>query len=128
MILPSKELGKLTKAMTPDDKTIYHDIYITLKDKSPKAVQRQVELGKKYLSNHPGELSFTATVLAHGLTRHKQVAYLVNDTGFDVAFHLVFDGRQSHDKYQVSDRHVKHFIPESNPNWVKLRVFDSTES
>ena len=43
---------------------IHHDILITLKDKSPAAVQRQLELGKKYLTNHPGELSFFATVLA----------------------------------------------------------------
>jgi len=106
---------------------IHHDIFITLKDKSPAAVQRQLELGKKYLTNHAGELSFFATVLAHDLTRHKQVAYLFNDDAFDVAFHMVFSSRQAHDAYQVSDRHVKHFIPESNPNWVKIRVFDSVE-
>lgn len=106
---------------------IHHDIFITLKDKSPAAVQKQLELGKKYLTSHAGELSFSATALAHDLTRHKQVAYLFNDDGFDVAFHMVFSGRQAHDAYQVSDAHVKHFIPESNPNWVKIRVFDSVE-
>jgi hypothetical protein len=106
---------------------IHHDIFITLKDKSPDAVQRQLELGKKYLANHPGELSFFATALAHNLTRHKQVSYLFNDDGFDVAFHMVFANREAHDAYQVSDAHVKHFIPESNPNWVKIRVFDSVE-
>jgi hypothetical protein len=111
----------------PDDTPIYHDIYITLKDKSPSAVQRQLELGKKYLANHPGELSFTATVLAHNLTRHKQVPYLFNEDNFDVAFHMVFSGRRAHDDYQVSDEHVKHFIPDSNPNWIKIRVFDSVE-
>jgi len=106
---------------------IHHDIYITLKDKSPENAQRQLELGRKYLTNHPGELSFSATVLAHNLTRHKQVAYLFNEDDFDVAFHMIFSDRQSHDAYQVSDAHVNHFIPESNPNWVKIRVFDSVE-
>ncbi|AOK29626.1 MULTISPECIES: hypothetical protein [Burkholderia] len=109
------------------DKPIHHDIFITLKDKSPAAVQKQLELGRKYLTNHPGELSFSATVLAQNLTRHQQVSYLFNEDNFDVAFHLVFSGRSAHDKYQVSDAHVKHFIPQSNPNWVKIRVFDSVE-
>ena len=109
------------------DGHIHHDIFITLKDKSAAAVQRQLEFGKKYLANHPGELSFYAAVLAHNLTRHKQVAYLFNDDDFDVAFHMVFSDRRAHDAYQVSDTHVKHFIPESNPNWVKIRVFDSVE-
>ena len=106
---------------------IHHDIFITLKDKSPVAIQKQLELGKKYLDNHPGELSFFATALAHNLTRHKQVSYLFNDDGFDVAFHMVFANREAHDAYQVSDAHVHHFIPESNPNWVKIRMFDSIE-
>ena len=66
-------------------------------------------------------------MLAHNLARHKQVPYLFNDDAFDVAFHIVFSGRKAHDEYQVSDAHVKHFIPESNPNWVKIRVFDSIE-
>ena len=109
------------------DGHIHHDIFITLKDRSAAAVRRQLELGKKYLANHFGELSFFATVLAHNLTRHKQVSYLFNDDDFDVAFHMVFSDRQEHDAYQVSDAHVKHFIPESNPNWVKIRVFDSVE-
>ena len=106
---------------------IHHDIFITLKDKSTDAVQRQLELGKKYLANHAGELSFFATALAHNLTRHKQVAYLFNEDDFDVAFHMVFANQEAHDAYQVSDAHVHHFIPQSNPNWVKIRVFDSIE-
>jgi hypothetical protein len=119
--------GTRQTSVAPAEGRIHHDIFITLKDKSPAAVQRQLELGKKYLANHAGELSFSATALAHNLTRHKQVAYLFNDDGFDVAFHMVFADRQAHDAYQVSDAHVKHFIPQSNPNWVKIRVFDSVE-
>jgi hypothetical protein len=117
----------LDASNTITDGHIHHDIFITLKDKSAARVQKQLALGKKYLANHPGELSFFATVLAHNLTRHKQVAYLFNDDDFDVAFHMVFSDRQAHDAYQVSDAHVNHFIPESNPNWVKIRVFDSVE-
>ncbi|PYE88173.1 Dabb family protein [Phyllobacterium leguminum] len=106
---------------------IHHSIYITLKDKSEAAVRKQLELGEKYLSDHPGELSFFATVVARNLTRHKQVAYLFNEDNFDVAFHMIWADAKSHDAYQVSDAHVNHFIPQSNPNWVKIRVFDSVE-
>jgi hypothetical protein len=111
----------------PNDGPIHHDIFITLKDRGVAAIQRQLDLGKAYLRNHPGELSFFATVLARQLTRHKQVAYLFNEDDFDVAFHMVFADRQAHDTYQVSEAHVGHFIPESSPNWVKIRVFDSSE-
>ncbi|WP_445494366.1 DNA methyltransferase [Photorhabdus sp. SF281] len=74
---------------------------------------------------HPGELSFSATVLAHGITRHKQVSYLFNDTDFTVAFHIVFTNAEKHNEYQISKAHVDKFIPMSNPNWEKIRVFDS---
>ena len=119
-------LAQQAKTETGDGR-IHHDIFITLRDKSPKAVERQLDLGRKYLTNHPGELSFSSTVLAKNLTRHKQVSYLFNDDEFDVAFHVIFANRRAHDVYQTSDQHVNHFIPESNPNWVKIRVFDSAE-
>ncbi|KXF79423.1 hypothetical protein ATN84_06910 [Paramesorhizobium deserti] len=119
--------AKKTTSSTHANGHIHHSIYITLKDKSAAAVAKQLELGRKYLTNHPGELSFFATVLAHSLTRHKQVAYLHNEDNFDVAFHMVWADRQAHDEYQMSDAHVNYFIPQSNPNWVKIRVFDSVE-
>jgi hypothetical protein len=106
---------------------IFHTIYITLKDNSKEAIKRQLALGEKYLANHPGEIAFAASVYDPNVTRHKQVSYLVNEH-FDVAFHMMFKDRKSHDAYQVSPRHVKQFIPESNTNWVKIRVFDSVSA
>lgn len=123
----STKEASMTPDDTPEDPPIHHDIYITLKDRSSGAVQRQLGLGKEYLADHPGELSFSATVLAQNLIRGKQVPYLVNEDDFDVAFHMVFSSRLAHDEYLASDARVKHFIPESNPNWVKVRVFDSVE-
>lgn len=104
---------------------IQHDIFIKLKDSSLDSSKRQLELGIKYLAEHPGQLYFGASCLAFNVDRHKQVPYLVNELDFDVAFHMIFKDAQSHDMYQVSDRHVKHFIPESKGNWSKIRVFDS---
>ena len=105
---------------------IHHSIYITMKDNSPAEVKRQLQLGKEYLSNHPGQLSLMCCTLSKGLERHKQVSYLHNEQNWDVSFHLIFESAEAHDKYQTSDRHVKHFIPMSKDNWTELRVFDST--
>lgn len=104
---------------------IVHDMFITLKDTAQAAIDKQIDLGRKYLSHHPGQISFNATVLARGLTRHQQVSYLHNETEFTVAFHLVFKDAAAHDEYQTSDAHAKNFIPMSNPNWATLRIFDS---
>jgi hypothetical protein len=121
-LIASKQLRR--RVLSDTNGPIFHSIYITLKDRSEEAIQHQLELGKKYLSGHPGELSFVPCVMAKNVTRHKQVSYLVNED-FDVAFHFLFKDRESHDKYQTSERHVKHFIPESNTNWVRIKVFDS---
>ena len=48
----------------------------------------------------------------------------VNQRDFDVALHLVFSDRQSHDLYQVSDRHQE-FIATNRDNWSQVRVYDS---
>ena len=95
-----------------------HDVYFSLNDASPAARDALVAACKKYLTGHPGTVSFSAGVLASELDRP------VNDRDFDVALHIVFDGRTSHDKYQDAPRH-KQFIEENQKNWKKVRVFDS---
>lgn len=95
-----------------------HDVYFSLNDASPAARDALVAACKKYLTGHPGVVSFSAGVLASELDRP------VNDRDFDVALHMVFDGKASHDKYQDAPRH-KQFIEENQKNWKKVRVFDS---
>jgi hypothetical protein len=95
-----------------------HDVYFSLNDASPAARDALVAACKKYLTGHPGVVSFSAGVLASELNRP------VNDRDFDVALHIVFDGKASHDKYQDAARH-KQFIEENQKNWKKVRVFDS---
>jgi len=95
-----------------------HDVYFSLNDASPAAREALVAACKKYLTGHPGVVAFSAGVLASELDRP------VNDRDFDVALHMVFDGRASHDKYQDAPRH-KQFIEENQKNWKKVRVFDS---
>ena len=95
-----------------------HDVYFSLNDASPAARDALVAACKKYLTGHPGVVAFSAGVLASELNRP------VNDRDFDVALHMVFDGKASHDKYQDAPRH-KQFIEENQKNWKKVRVFDS---
>lgn len=102
----------------PAPTMISHDVYFSLKDNSPEAKKKLVTACKKYLSKHPGTAFFAAGVLADDLKRD------VNDRDFDVALHIVFKDKASHDKYQEAEMH-KQFIEENKGNWKKVRVFDS---
>lgn len=95
-----------------------HMVYFTLKDKSQAAAGHLVEACHKYLDDHPGTVLFAAGTRAAGLERD------VNDRDFDVALHVVFKDRASHDAYQTHTRHLK-FIEENRANWAQVRVFDS---
>ncbi|NQU19730.1 MAG: Dabb family protein [Candidatus Nealsonbacteria bacterium] len=95
-----------------------HDVYFTLEDDSADAQEKLVAGCKKYLSNHPGTVWFAAGTL---VTEHSRE---VNDRGFHVALHLVFEDKAAHDKYQQADGHHK-FIEEFKDNWKSVRVFDS---
>jgi Stress responsive A/B Barrel Domain len=99
-------------------KALSHDVFFSLNDASPAARDALVAACKKYLTGHEGVVAFSAGVLAAELDRP------VNDRDFDVALHMVFDGKASHDKYQDAPRH-KQFIEENQKNWKKVRVFDS---
>jgi hypothetical protein len=113
-------LGAGGGARTPGTKgpMLAHNVYFALKDNSADAKNKLVAACKKYLSKHPGEVFFAAGTLATELDRP------VNDRDFDVALHIVFVDRASHDKYQDAPRH-KQFIDENKDNWKKVRVFDS---
>lgn len=99
-------------------KLLGHMVYFTLKERTPANTQALVEACKKYLTGHPGTIFFAAGTLTPDLARP------VNDRDFDVALHVVFDGRASHDAYQEAPRHLQ-FIAENKPNWANVRVFDS---
>lgn len=103
---------------------IQHNIYIKLKDSSPEKVKAQFDLGKKYLSKHPGQISLSYGELAKKITRHQQKPNLNNIEDFDVVFSFIFENEKAHDVYQISDRHKK-FILESNQNWDNIKILDS---
>jgi len=109
---------KQTEAAMLVEPQLAHDVYFSLKDNSIEAKNKLVEACKKYLSKHPGEVSFAAGTRVEDLNRP------VNDQDFDVALHIVFEHKRAHDQYQDAPRH-KQFISENQANWKKVRVFDS---
>jgi hypothetical protein len=109
---------RTTEAADAKEPMIAHMVYFSLKDNSPAAKEKLVAACKKYLSKHPGEVYFGAGTLAEEFKRP------VNDRDFDVALHIVFKDKKSHDQYQDAPRHNQ-FIEENKENWKKVRVFDS---
>jgi hypothetical protein len=95
-----------------------HNVFFTLIDKSPAAVQTMIDACKKYLTVQAGIVYFACGKLEAGLTRE------VNDRGFDVGLHIVFANRTAHDAYQDDARHNQ-FIAENKANWKQVRVFDT---
>jgi hypothetical protein len=100
------------------DAMLSHDVYFTLQHDSDEAKEKLLAGCKKYLAPHPGVVWFAAGVLVKDHQRE------VNDRDFDVALHMVFKDKESHDKYQDTDNHHK-FIEEFQENWKAVRVFDS---
>jgi hypothetical protein len=99
-------------------KMLAHNVYFSLNDATPAAKAKLVAACKKYLSGHPGTVFYAAGTLAEECNRP------VNDRDFDVALHVVFKDKASHDAYQTAERHLK-FIEENQASWKKVRVFDS---
>ena len=95
-----------------------HNVFFTLNDDSPEAQQKLVAACHKYLKEHPGVAFFAAGTLNSDLARE------VNDRGFHVALHVIFQDRAAHDAYQIAWDH-KTFIEENQANWKQVRVFDS---
>ena len=95
-----------------------HDVFFSLRDRSPEAVARLVAACHECLGRHAGILFFGAGAREEGLERE------VNDRDFDVALHVVFADRAAHDAYQAAAEHQR-FIEENRDNWARVRVFDS---
>ena len=95
-----------------------HNVYFSLKDRSPEANAKILAACEKYLSGHPGTVFFACGWLAENLNRP------VNVRDFDVALHVIFEDQAAHDAYQTSERHQQ-FIEENRENWENVRVFDN---
>jgi hypothetical protein len=97
---------------------LMHDVFFTLNDQSPAAREKMVQECLTYLKGHDGMVVFTAG------TRVEDHRRDVNDTGFDVSMHAVFETKAQHDAYQTTPRHME-FIKRNKDGWKQVRVFDS---
>ena len=95
-----------------------HIVYFTLKDPSPSSIDALVRECREYLPGEPGEVFFAVGTL------NQELARPVNDRDFHVALHVVFDSKESHDRYQEAPRHLE-FIRRNKESWAKVRVFDA---
>ena len=96
---------------------LVHDVFFTLHDNSAASKQKLIEACRTHLTDHPGTVYFGVGTLS-------DLARPVNDRGFDVGLHVVFESRAAHDTYQTSARHVQ-FVNEDKPGWKQVRVFDT---
>jgi len=114
------KVGLTGKSDAAADKPLMvsHDVFFSLKDATAENKNTLVEACHKYLKGNPGEVFFSAGVLAEDLKRS------VNDLNFDVALHIVFNDKASQDKYQDAPRHLE-FIDKNKSLWKSVRVFDS---
>ncbi len=95
-----------------------HNVFFTLKDRTPSARSALVKSCQRHLTGHPGIVFFACGTREEGLAR------AVNDLEFDVALHIVFATKGDHDAYQVAPRHNQ-FVSENHETWAKVRVFDA---
>ncbi|MCA9039979.1 MAG: Dabb family protein [Planctomycetaceae bacterium] len=96
---------------------LHHNVFFTLKDKSPEKVESLLGAIDKYLTNHDGVLHCSGGKLVPDLARP------VNDHNFEVGLNVIFETREHHDVYQTAERHLQ-FIAEQKENWEQVRVFD----
>ena len=104
--------------MSDSSAGLAHMVFFTLDDASQPKIDALVAACHKYLDGHPGTTYFSVGTL------NQELARPVNDRGYHVALHVVFQDMASHDLYQVAERHKK-FIEEQKPNWKQVRIFDS---
>lgn len=97
---------------------IAHNVYFSLHDPSAESKTKLITSARTHLTGHAGVLFFAVGERADEFSRP------VNDLDYDVALHIVFADKASHDIYQEAPRHHK-FIEESKDGWAKVRVFDS---
>jgi hypothetical protein len=95
-----------------------HNVFFTLRDRSPAAADALVADCRKYLTVQKGIVYFACGKLEPELTRD------VNVRNWDVGLHIIFIDRAAHDAYQDDPTHVA-FVEKNKASWSRVQVFDS---
>jgi len=96
---------------------IAHNVYFTLNDSGPAAVQGMIEDCHRYLARLPGIVFYAAGTCS-------DVARSSSVRDYDVALHVIFQDRAALDAYAIAPKHVA-FMDKHGANWKDVRVFDS---
>ncbi len=96
---------------------IAHNVFFTLHDNSPAAVEAMIADCHRDLAPLPG-IVFCAAGTCSDVDR------AVSDREYDVALHVVFKDRAALDAYMSDPKHVA-FMDKHGGNWKEVRVFDS---
>lgn len=107
-----------SSAAKKDETLLAHVVYFTLNEDTPEMRQKVVDSCHKYLSEHEGTVFYAAGTIGEEFDRE------VNARDYDVALVLIFTGKDAHDAYQVSERHLK-FVEENRPRFQAVKVYDS---
>jgi hypothetical protein len=110
-------VGTVAHSREKAEPPLAHMVFFAVKDHSSEARQKLVAACQKYLSGHDGTVSFSVG------TRAEDVKEPVSDVEFDVAVHVVFEGKAAKEKYLTNPRHIK-FVEENKSLFGKVRVFD----
>jgi hypothetical protein len=95
-----------------------HMTYFKLADRSPKTLEKFLELCEKYLSGHVGQTEFSLGLRAVEMQRD------VNARDFDVAMNMVFESLASYNLYLRDARHDA-FITAAAGMSSARKVYDS---
>jgi hypothetical protein len=101
-----------------DGPPLAHMVFFTLKERTPEARKRFAEQCQRFLDGHDGVRYFSVGIIA------EDVEEPVSVRDFDVALHVVFDGKDSKAKYLKHPRHDE-FVQRNKDVWSQVRVFDS---
>lgn len=101
-----------------DNPIIVHNVYFSLKDKSPVVRDAVIDDCRRRLSGHAGMLFFAAGPLAEDIDKPQ------NDRDWDIGLHMVFADKDAHDRYQSDPVH-RQFIADNRDKFAKVRIFDT---
>jgi hypothetical protein len=96
---------------------IAHNVFFTLKDNRPEAIQAMVADCHTYLAKFPGVVFFAAGTTTDLDGESNGVVY-------DVALHVFFENREFLDAYMSAPRHIE-FIEKHQDNWKDVQAYDS---
>jgi hypothetical protein len=110
--------GTATRGADDAGRMVAHNVFVSLKDKSPDSVKRMLEATKKHFTGFPGVIFFAVG------TRSRDGDGPAVDRDFDLSLHIIFRDRETHQRYMDSERR-REFSLANRAHLGKVRLFVS---